>query len=307
LRQAVIFLQAAVLILSGCSQEAAAPFPVRGIAFVSDRDGNWEIYSIQANGSGLTRLTENPAVDADPGWSPDGSQIVFRSRRDGSSDLFTMQPNGSNPHNLTEDPEDSFDDEFAPAWNPDGEVLALYTDRFPPAPECPLGVHRLALFPLGGRHEEIRLLDIPAGEQETFSWSPDGHFLAYASGCHGTEPRLFVWERDIGQTRPLTEEAFLQTNPAWSPDGRFLAFVSNIKGNSDIFRYELATGDLVNITQNPSLDTQPSWSPDGESIAFVTNRDGNQEIYRMGADGSGLQNLTDHPGSDWDPAWSPIP
>lgn len=208
------------------------------------------------------RLTENSAVDADPDWSPDGTQIAFRSRRDGSSDLFVMAADGRNQQNLIRDPAESFDDEFSPAWNPDGKLLALYTDRFPAAPECQIGVHRLALFPIDGDSMDIQLLDVLPGQQETF---------------------------------------------AWSPDGRFLAFVSNRDGNSDIFKFELSTGELENLTQHPALDTHPIWSPDGMEIAFVSDREGNQEIYVMGADGSKPRNLTNHLAKDWSPAWSPVP
>jgi TolB protein len=300
-------LLAFVCFLSGCGRQGPPQVPSAGIAFVSDRDGNWEIYTIQANGTGLSRLTDHPAVDADPNWSPDGSQIVFRSRRDGSSDLFVMAAGGGNPTNLIRDPLDSFDDEFAPAWNPDGEWFALYTDRFPAALECPTGVHRLALFPFGGRRDDIQLLDIPPGQQESFAWSPDGLSLAYTSGCGAAEPRIYVWERESGQTRPLLPVPSLQANPAWSHDGRYLAFVSNRDGNTDVFKFAFDTGELTNLTQHPALDTQPTWSPDDESIAFVSDRDGNREIYVMGADGSGPQNLTHHPATDWAPAWSPVP
>ena len=306
-KNAGIFFLVSVLLIAGCSRGEALLTPTSGIAFVSDRDGNWEIYIVQLEGSGLARLTENTTVDADPGWSPDGKQIAFRSRRDGSSDLFIMAADGSRSQNIIGDPEDSFDDEFAPAWNPDGEMIALYTDRFPPAPECPSGVHRLALFPNGGRRADIQLLNVPPGEQETSSWSPDGRFLAYSSGCRGAEAQIFIWERDSGQTRPLTQEPDHQTSPDWSHDGRFLAFVSNREGNSEIYKFEFATGGLKNLTQHPALDTHPTWSPGDSFISFVSNRDGNQEIYVMAADGSESRNLTNHPARDWAPDWSPIP
>ena len=115
----------------GEAATATAPLataePTTGILFSSERDGNLELYLVQPDGSGLTRLTDHPAIDTDPDWSPDGRQIVFRSRRDGSSDIFVMGANGSQLTNLVRDPRDSRDDEFQPAWNP----CAPYTPNSP--------------------------------------------------------------------------------------------------------------------------------------------------------------------------------
>jgi hypothetical protein len=88
--------------------------PRGGIVFTSDRSGNWDLFLIQPNGSGLTQLKDSPTVDADLDWSPDGRLIAFRSRRDGSSDIFIMGSDGSAPMNLINGPESSIDDEFAP-------------------------------------------------------------------------------------------------------------------------------------------------------------------------------------------------
>jgi TolB protein len=302
----LVFIPA--LFLAGCAGRAlpaAEPFP--GIAFVSERDGNAEIYRIGPDGSEPVRLTEHTELDADPGWSPDGRQIVFRSQRDGSSDLFVMGADGSGPRNLIGDPADSFDDEFAPAWNPGGQLLALFTDRFPPAGRCASGVHQLALFPIGGSKEDIRQPDVQPGEQVSFAWSPDGASLVFSSGCNAPHVQLFQWEQASGEVRQLTRDPYHHTYPAWSHDGRFLAFVSNREGNSDVYRLEIASGEVTNLTRNPALDTQPSWSPDDQRIAFATNRDGNSEIYLMGAGGENPRNLTSHPARDYYPAWSPVP
>ena len=112
--------------------------PTSGIVFVTFRHvernnslhQNWELYLVQPDGSGLTRLTDNDRVDTSPSWSPDGRQITFRSRVDGSSDIFVMDANGENWRNLIKDTEDSIFDEFYPEWNPQRDLIELYTDRF---------------------------------------------------------------------------------------------------------------------------------------------------------------------------------
>ena len=84
------------------------------IAFVSNRDGNREIYVMNADGSGQTRLTNNPTFDFPPAWSPDGSRIAFGSDRDGNVDIYVMNADGSGLIRLTDNPaRDS-----RPAWSP---------------------------------------------------------------------------------------------------------------------------------------------------------------------------------------------
>jgi Tol biopolymer transport system component len=98
--------------------------------FVSDRDGNNELYKMNADGTGETRLTHNAAYDGDPGWSPDGTQIVFTSERDGNFNVFKMSASGDAngtiaPTRLTTDAgHDGF-----PAWSPDGAKIAFVSDR----------------------------------------------------------------------------------------------------------------------------------------------------------------------------------
>ncbi len=120
--------------MMGCNvppPERVLPDPISGIAFVSDRSGNWDIYLVAPNGEGVNQLTDHPSVDADPDWSADGRQIVFRSRRDGSSDIFVMDADGSQPINLINDPADSFDDEFAPNGTRTGTPSPFIPTDFP--------------------------------------------------------------------------------------------------------------------------------------------------------------------------------
>ena len=84
------------------------------IAFTSDRDGNIEIYVMNADGGGLRRLTDNPGTDEYPTWSPDGQWIAFHSDRDGDFDIYIMRPNGSDVRQLT----DNEDSDMQPSWSP---------------------------------------------------------------------------------------------------------------------------------------------------------------------------------------------
>lgn len=299
--------------------------PTSGIVFVTLRHvernkslhQNWELYLVQPDGSGLTRLTDNDRVDTSPSWSPDGRQIAFRSRVDGSADIFVMDANGENWRNLIKDPEDSIFDEFYPQWNPQRDLIALYTDRaYSPTAEC--AWHRLAIMPLAGGADNIQMLDDMKTEQETLGWAPDGHHLAFSSRCdfvNKVTVDLFEWDIDSGEIIQLTDDGFINASPAYSHDGRFLAYQSvRPDAGADIFLLDLETGEIANLTNDPEFkDAHPTWSPDDSQIAFVSDRDGNDEIYVMDvilepfASGANPVNISNHPSKDFEPAWSPIP
>ena len=97
------------------SQPAWSP-DGKQIAFVSNRDGNDEIYLMNTDGSGLINLTHNSASDQSPSWTPDGKQITFTSDRGGYYDIFTMNRDGTNVKQLFNSPNEP--EKFQPQWRP---------------------------------------------------------------------------------------------------------------------------------------------------------------------------------------------
>ena len=262
--------------------------PTTGIAFVTTRHvppgpntenlhQNWELYLVQADGSGLTRLTDNERVDTSPTWSPDGRQLAYRSRADGSADIFIMDADGSNPRNLIKDPEESIHDDFYPEWNPERPLLAIYTDRFY-SPDVGCAWHRIALMPLEGGIDNIDVLEDPLTEQETLGWSADGRFLAFSSRCDfGKEGQVELkqWDIDTGEVITLVKDGTINGAPAYAHNGRYLAYNSVRDGGAEIIILDLETGESANLTNNEGIkDSHPTWSPDDSQIAFVSNRDG---------------------------------
>src|SRR6266567_2762248 len=99
--------------------QAGSPGANEGIAFQSNRDGNFEIYVMNAKGGDQTRLTKNSVEDRNPVWSPDARKIAFHSDRSGKFEVYVMKANGRGQRRLTHSP--SGEQAGFPAWSPNGK------------------------------------------------------------------------------------------------------------------------------------------------------------------------------------------
>ena len=274
----------------GAPPPTATPTPSGRIAFESERDGNVEIYVMNADGTGLTNLTNNAAGDWIPVWSPDGSQIAFASGRDGiSTEIYVMNADGTSQTRLTSNSAG----DWWPAWSPDGSQIAFESERD--------GNGEIYVMNTDGT-SQTRLTSNPARDFSP-AWSPDGSQIAFASDRDGND-EIYVMNADgTGQTR-LTNNPGRDISPAWSPDGFQIAFEWERDGQFEVYVMNRDGTGQTNLTNNPSGDHKPAWSPDGSHIAFHSYRDGQFEIYVMNADGTNQTRLTNNPAPDLSAAWS---
>ncbi len=261
------------------------------IVFVSDRDGNSEIYVMNADGTNQTRLTNEPRNDFAPSLSPDGSRIVFMSRRAGGDEIYVMNADGTNPVRLTDNPAN--DD--TPVFSPDGSRIIFESDRD--------GNSEIYVMNADGTNQ-TRLTDNPAFDRNP-SFSPDGSRIVFESNRETVSNEIYVMNAD--GTNQIRLTYFSPGNdhlPSFSPDGSKISFTSSRDGNNEIYVMNADGSNQRRLTNNPAQDFSSSFSPDGSGIAFISDRDGNDELYVMNADGMNQTRLTStSPFDEASPHW----
>jgi Tol biopolymer transport system component len=235
------------------------------IAFVSQRDGNREIYVMDAtcnNPEGCSQdavnVTRHAADDWTPAWSPDGSQLAFSSLRDGSWEVYVLDTA------CFDTPETCIDSlrqitsdgnlNISPVWSPDGSRFA-YNSK---------AAGNWDIYTMATDGSNIRQITTAPGNDLSPAWSPDGSQIAYEANQDGNV-EIYVIDAN-GTTPPQNISNYSTANdhgPTWSPDGQMLVFYSNRENIQwDIFSSTLDGQIVNNLTQTPNRDEQtPAWRP----------------------------------------------
>jgi len=173
------------------------------IVYMSERDGNRDLYIMDLRGNDVQRLTEDERHDYEPSWSPDGRKIAFTSRRDGNSEIYVMDADGSNVVRLTDDP--GLD--WRPVWSPDGEWIAFESWR--------TGKGDIYIMrPDGG---DLRQLTTDPAEDGHPTFSPDSRYIVFHSQRTGNY-QLFLLEVENPEDQWLLETSSVRSLlPVWSP------------------------------------------------------------------------------------------
>jgi Tol biopolymer transport system component/pimeloyl-ACP methyl ester carboxylesterase len=263
------------------------------IAFTSERDGNSEIYIMNADGSEQRRLTHHPFSDTSSTWSPDGALVAFVSSRDRNRDIYIMDHDGSNLYQLTDHPSDDLN----PVWFPDGARIGFVSFRD--------GNAEIYQTTVDGS-ELQRLTQNRYGDWE-FDWSPDGTQIALSR--QRTEyANIYLLNADgSGELQQLTDTEAHDVYPRWSPDGLRIAFVSNRDDNWEIYMMNSDGSHQGRLTNTDDPEGPPSWSPDGSQLVFDSGQEGDKSIYVMNSDGTNTRQVTEGGTNDWGPTWRPGP
>ena len=290
--------------VAGAAHPSARPGIAGTLAFVSDRDGDAEIYVWR---SGRVRaLTRNRADDFAPAFSPDGHSVAFASDRDGDAEIYIMRADGRRVRRLTRNKVEDID----PAFSPDGKRVAFASNRHG-------GRYHYSIYAL--RVDGTHVRRVTRGNDSAPAFAPDGR-IAFARvvasrGRDVIDSDLFVVASDGSRPRRLTRNRASDLSPAWCPDGTTIAFESNRDAAGpdlvgfDIYLVNADGSNVKRLTRDARADFAPAWSPDGRWIAFAKTptrvAHSPPDIYVTNRNGSRRLRLTAAPSADYSPSWRP--
>ena len=263
------------------------------IAFTSDRDGNQEIYVMNPDGTGQTRLTNNAASDYQPSFSFDGTKIAFVSNRvPDNDDIYVMNADGTGQTRLTNNPTR----DYMPRFSFDGAKIAFVSDRD--------GNREIYVMNADGT-AQTRLTNNTANDSGPH-FSPNGSKIVFDSGRDGTR-EIYVMNADgTAQTR-VTNNTRPDLHASFSPNGSKIMFESDGTPYADIYLMNADGSNQTALTNSTANYWDMGFSPDGNKIVFSSDRDASREIYTMNLDGSTLTRLTSNTALDLDPSWGGPP
>ena len=287
------------------------------IAFASSRDGNEELYIMDAAGENgrsgnVRRLTTNESVDWFPNWSPlldqavtpeptpepepisacpmDNTEIVFGSNRGGSHDIWKVDSE-CEWEKLTKT---NHAGEGHPVWSPDGTKIAFGSDRD--------GNREIYVMDADGKNPQRMTFN--DSDDSFATWSRSGRYIAFTS-ARGNNGDPWTWDIHVVEVerpnnadnqyppKPLTVGSTINGSPDWSPTSDRIAFASTRDGDYEIYVMDTQGENVTQITNNKHHDYLPQWAPDGTKIAFTSVRDEGRQVWIVDVpSGENLKRLT---------------
>jgi TolB protein len=303
------------LIAAGCAPTAATPQPTGEaaagtaaptaapaietppepipctIAFVTDRDGSREIYSMDSEGANLTNLTNFGSDEFDPVWSPDGKQIAFVSNRPtdsgGGQFVYVMNADGSGVRQLTSEPDSQF-----PDWSEDGSVIVYSANA---------DIH---LIKADGSAPSVNLTNSPEEDTQPVI-SADGRQIAWMSGATD-QWNLFLMNTDGSNVRQLTDNGTV-TDVVWTVDGRLFTHYKEPTGICFNCVMNADGSNVIDAGGKGSIqEFVPYWTLAGDRVELISGEmlTSDSEILLVSDIYPDIfKNISNNPARDTDPVW----
>lgn len=269
------------------------------IGYNSKQNGNFEVYSMNADGSNTQNISNHLKLDYGYCWSENGETIYFYTNRDGNDEIYSMNSDGTNAVNLSENKAADRLPEIAPS----GKLLAFQSDR-------------------DDENGEIYLMNLDTKNTTRLT----NNSFYEESPCFSKNNKKLLFTREIVEKTDsvavsngeiymldikskkeirLTFKRGFDSGAKFSPDNRKIAFYGRdeITGNYDIFIMNSDGTNIVNLTNDKLQDFSPVWSPDGNWIAFTRGNSENYDIWIMHVETKELRRLTTQPTRDENPFW----
>jgi TolB protein len=258
------------------------------IVFISDRDGNDELYMMDYDGNNQTRLTFNKIIDYMPAWTADGQKIAYTSYRGTEAGLYIYDPYEGTRKEVM-----SKGTNYAPSFSPDGKKLAFCSTIEEGNSEIYVAISDGA---------NIRRITFNNAIDTSPSWSPNSREIAFTSDRGGT-PQIYIMDAEGSNVRRVSFGGSYHDAPAWSPTGDRIIYVSRVDQIFDLYVLNLRTNKIIKLTESNARNESPCWSPDGRHIIFSSNLNGTIQLYTIDYDGRNLKRLTSR-GNNKLPDWS---
>lgn len=241
------------------------------ILFEADVEGNWEIYTMNADGTDIERLTVNTCLDRMPNWSKN-NEIVFISDRDGDFEVYRMNLEGNLQTQLT----NNQTYEIHPYWSPNGEEI-IYNSLVRGT-----GTYDIRTMNQDGKHIEVLLNDDELNSYAQIS--PDGKKIVFDKWQDNNDQNgeIYLMDRDGKNLRRLTNNHGVYDGyPTWFPDSETILFSSEVDSLFKLFSIRADGTGLKQLTTGSGDDQRANISKDGKQIVFNRNFNGDINIYTM--------------------------
>ena len=247
----------AVTSFAGVQAQPALSPDGRSVAFISNRDGHYNVYVGLVRGGELVQITHDSALKVRPSWSPDGSTLAYAQLNDfGTLDIWEVSALGGAPRKVVLNAVD-------PTWTPDGRAL-IYLN---------IADGQIWTSGAGGEDPRVLVHTLPQYMGAEPRVSPDGKSVAFATRAGGSPyGELATADVSTGTMKLLTHDSALALSPAWSPDSRTIYFSSSRGGTLNIWKIGADGSGLRQVTAGEGDDAELDVSNDGKRLIFATMR-----------------------------------